>query len=241
MPSVDQNYQVWNERHSWSKDGDEWSDQATFCGQPYDAWKQSLIETFMLPYITDKSHVLEIGPGHGRWTKMYVDRVRHVSLVDLSPSCIEHCKTTFGSRDHIDYFVTDGKSLNFVADHTIDFIWSYDVFVHIEREETRKYFTEFARILKADGAAVIHHPDVKNLSLRLKLSLLNLSGPFHARLVDRYFSRNSNMGRSFVSSRMIRDMANRIGFKRIAQTDTWGPSGEYNCRMFGDEISVLRR
>src|SRR5262245_43830211 len=125
MPSTSQNYQVWDKDHGWSQDGDEWHDQAEFCRQPYASWKRALFEEFMSPYLTSASHVLEIGPGHGRWSKLYVESVEHVSLVDLSPSCIEHCKGLFFALDHVDYFVNDGTSLPFIGKQTVDFIWSY--------------------------------------------------------------------------------------------------------------------
>src|SRR5262245_51491417 len=142
-------------------------------------------------------HVLEIGPGHGRWTKLYVGSVGKVTLVDLSPSCIEHCKKLFSSLNHIDYFVNDGSTLRPLGDQTIDFIWSYDVFVHIERPEFKRYLLEGARVLKPGGVAVIHHPN-SELSLRFltKLFLINMTGPLRFMMANYIFGRYGNMGQS---------------------------------------------
>jgi ubiquinone/menaquinone biosynthesis C-methylase UbiE len=240
VPTTIQNYQVWDQDHSWSKDGDEWHDQADFCGQPYDSWKRALFEEFMGRYITNKSHVLEIGPGHGRWTKLYIESVGHVSLVDLSPSCIEHCRRLFNSFDHVDYFLNDGTSLKFIGDQTIDFIWSYDVFVHIERQEFKRYLSEFARILKNDGTAVIHHMNAEHSPWFLtKVFLVNMTGPLRFKIADYIFP--SKMGRSLISSRMVREMAERSGLQPFLQTATWGPNHEYNCLKWNDEVSVLKK
>jgi ubiquinone/menaquinone biosynthesis C-methylase UbiE len=242
MPTTAQNYRVWDQDHSWRLDGDEWHDQADFCGQPYDAWKRSLFEEFMARYITNTSHVLEIGPGHGRWTKLYIESVRHVSLVDLSPSCIDHCKRLFNSFDHVDYFVNDGASLRSIAEQTIDFIWSYDVFVHIEREEFKRYLAEFARILKIGGVAVIHHPNTPHSSrFFTKFFLVNMTGPLRFKIADYLFGRSGNMGRSSISGRMVRSMAENSGLQPVIQTATWGPNHEYNCLKFNDQISVVKK
>jgi ubiquinone/menaquinone biosynthesis C-methylase UbiE len=241
MPTIEQNYKVWNSDHAWAKDGDEWSDQAAYCGQPYERWKAALIEHLMLPYISGDSHVLEIGPGHGRWTKLYVNKVKHVGLVDLSPSCIERCKQMFHSFDHIDYFVNDGTTLRFISDETIDFVWSYDVFVHIERAETKRYIAEFARVLRDGGTAVIHHPNSHRALLSAKALLVNASGPLRKTITKQIFRRYGNMGRSLMSGETIKKLAKGTGLQPILQTDTWGARKEYNCRRFGDQISVLKK
>jgi ubiquinone/menaquinone biosynthesis C-methylase UbiE len=242
VPSTIQNYQVWDKGHSWSQDGDEWHDQADFCGQPYDRWKRALVDEFMRPYITATSHVLEIGPGHGRWTKLYVESVGHISLVDLSQSCIEHCKELFRSFEHVDYFVNDGTALRSIGDEAVDFIWSYDVFVHIERLEFKLYLSECARVLKPGGVAVIHHPNAQySFKGFAKFFLVNMTGPLRLKAADYIFGRSGNMGRSYISSRMVRGMAAASGLQTVRQTATWGPNSEYSCLKWNDEVSVLKK
>jgi hypothetical protein len=34
---------LWNDKYSWDKNGDEWSDQALRCNVVYGNWKQSLV------------------------------------------------------------------------------------------------------------------------------------------------------------------------------------------------------
>jgi ubiquinone/menaquinone biosynthesis C-methylase UbiE len=241
MPSIEQNYHVWDRDYSWREDGDEWTDQAAFCAQLYPAWKRALVDEFMFPYISPDSAVLEIGPGHGRWTQIYIDKVKHVSLIDLSPTCIEHCRRRFQSFNNVAYYVNDGKTLRSIDDKSIDFIWSYDVFVHVELNELRRYLAEFTRVLKGGGVAVIHHSNAQHsLSFLAKVLLVNMSGPLRTPVTNYLFGRYGNMGRSFVSSRMVKSLAARAGLRADIQTDTWGQRHEYNCKKFSDEISVLR-
>ena len=44
-----------------------------------------------------------------------------------------------------------------LAAASIDAIWSYDVFVHINPTDVARYLADFERILKPGGVAVIHH------------------------------------------------------------------------------------
>ena len=53
--------------------------------------------------------------------------------------------------------LNDGRSLGMIADGSVDFVWSFDVFVHIRAEQVRGYVREFARVLAPGGRAVIHH------------------------------------------------------------------------------------
>ena len=45
MPSRDWN-KTWDRGYEWSQGGDEWTGQAEYCGQPYEAWKQSILDKF---------------------------------------------------------------------------------------------------------------------------------------------------------------------------------------------------
>ncbi len=89
--TVENKLRLWNQDYGWSKRGDEWDGQARFCGQPYNQWKQSIVDTFIVSN-TANSVVLEIGPGHGRWSRIIAGLCRQLILVDLSPQCIQFCK-----------------------------------------------------------------------------------------------------------------------------------------------------
>ncbi len=78
--------------------------------------------------------------------------------MDVSEKCIELCQKRFAGCDNIEFFVNDGVSLAFIADETVDFIWSFNVFVHISPQDTEKYLMGFKRILKKGGRGIIHHP-----------------------------------------------------------------------------------
>ena len=88
MPTLDQNRRHWDSEHAWESDGDEWS--ATW-GGPGLQWREAI-----LPRIREflpARHILEIAPGHGRWTQFLADQCDALTLVELS----EQCPTVAGS------------------------------------------------------------------------------------------------------------------------------------------------
>lgn len=146
--TVDNNLDAWS-NWDWSDKGEEWSNNPE--------WKESLVEYVLLPNIPEDCRVLEIGPGGGRWTEYLITRAKKIALVDLTQKCIELCKERFSNCENIDYFINDGRSLDMIDTESIDRVWSWDVFVHIQASDIRPYISEFSRILVSGGRAIIHH------------------------------------------------------------------------------------
>ena len=93
--TVQNNLRQWDEKYPWPKEGDEWSEQWGSAKAQWDHFLLPRISQF-LPVPT----ILEIAPGHGRWTQFLLDHCQHLIVVDLSPACIEHCKKRFADRQN---------------------------------------------------------------------------------------------------------------------------------------------
>jgi len=238
MPSVRWN-RYWA-RYGWPRDGEEWDGQARHCGQPYEAWKQALLSDLVDGRIGPESVVLEIAPGHGRWTAELLERSRRMILVDLNAECIEHCRARFG--DGLEYRVNDGRSLPDVGDESVDLVWSYDSFVHMEGDVIASYLSEIARVLRPGGVALLHHAGRRHSALRLGvLARLGPPGKLLFRLVSMPWdtSGGGDGDRGCVSAELVGGLAADVGLEVESQRDSWGPAGEFDCRRFGDVISTL--
>ncbi len=159
MPShsVKYNRMLWNS-YDWTTEGEEWTNMVTqLRGLNPNEWKKTLINEMMLKYIKKNSTILEVGPGGGRWTKILYPYAKTLILADVSERCLEVCKKSFESSTNIQYYLVNDR-LSTIKENSIDFIWSYDVFVHINPSDIRKYIEDFYRILKIDGIAIVHHP-----------------------------------------------------------------------------------
>lgn len=139
----------WNNEWAWSHGGDEWSE---FFGGSDKLWTD-----IVYPKISNylKGSVLEIAPGFGRITQYLKTIVTDLTIVDLNPLCIDKCKERFGND--IKYYVNDGRNLNMIENESLDFIFSWDSFVHMNEEVINSYLSEIHRVLKPDGYSVIHH------------------------------------------------------------------------------------
>lgn len=238
--TVENNRRLWGEEYHWKRDGEEWTEQAEACGQPYERWKESVVETFLKPHIQPMTKVVEIGAGHGRWTAEILALGGWTTVVDLNKSCIDYCRSRFADRENIAFLQTDGSSLMGIADGSIEFIWSYDVFVHLDASSIRGYFHEFRRVLAPGGRAVVHHAGRRHGMLRL--AFLRKIRPGGCRIYRWLSMRCSLMHdgwRSNVSRELVRELAQQSGLGVVSQLQRWGPAGKFGVPQFGDWITTL--
>jgi len=139
---------IW-ESWNWQQQGEEWTASPE--------WKKSIVENFIHRFIPQGSRVLEIGPGAGRWTEYLIPLSSALHLVDLSQACIGECKRRFGGDPRVEFHVNNGSDLACIVDASIDRIWSFDCFVHVDAPDVKNYVRECARVLAGGGIAVIHH------------------------------------------------------------------------------------
>lgn len=99
---------------------------------------------------------LEIAPGEGRMTEYLLNFSEKLYLVDLNEHPLSVCMRKFGNKCS-GYYVNDGKSLPDHFQNNLDFIFSWDSFVHIHWDIFRIYLEEISRALKESGIFFIHH------------------------------------------------------------------------------------
>ena len=201
--SVLENTLKWN-NYRWERGEDEWTLSAE--------WKQSVIDHVMIKNVEAGGHVLEIGPGFGRWTRALVALSERLIIVDLSEKCIAHCKKLFSNNSNVEYYLNDGGSLDFIADDSIDFIWSFDVFVHIEPVDIERYLEEFQRILKKSGRVIIHHGII---------------------------GKTDHNWRSTLTLQIFSALLQQYGFSLTEQFSSWGDDDAFKVES-GDVISIFR-
>ena len=148
LNSASLNKLIW-ESWDWQAQGEEWT--------PSPEWKQSVIDRILKKHMPTSGTIVEIGPGGGRWTDELRQLADKLIAIDISEECLRVCQERFSACDNIEFVLTPGNELPGVADASVDAIWSFDVFVHINRNEVEAYAAEFARALKPGGVGVLHH------------------------------------------------------------------------------------
>jgi SAM-dependent methyltransferase len=155
MSTVAENRAFWDETYDWQNAEDEWS--AAWGGAKMQ-WYACLLPRLRacLPAKT----VLEIAPGYGRWTQFLQPLCERLIVVDLSKRCIAACRERFSHANNIEYHVNDGRSLDFIQDHSLDLVFTFDSLVHADEETMAAYLRVLSKKLKEDGTAFIHHSNV---------------------------------------------------------------------------------
>ena len=206
MNSVAMNKVIW-ESWDWSGKGEEWS--------PSPEWKQSVLRTLLVPNIPEGSAVVEIGPGGGRWTGDFQARASKLTGIDISEACVRECEKRFAGCGNVEFRVGSGADLNGVETGSTDAIWSFDVFVHINKPQFEAYTKEFARVLKPGGVGVVHHGAVAG----------------------------ANGGwRSDVTTADVKRFLSSAGLSVKKQLSSWRDANEeFEAGLYGDVVTVFQK
>jgi ubiquinone/menaquinone biosynthesis C-methylase UbiE len=206
MNSVAINKVIWEE-WDWSGHGEEWS--------PSSEWKGSVIRTLLVPNIPDGSAIVEIGPGGGRWTGDLQARAKKLTGIDISEACIRECERRFADCRNVEFWVGSGADLKGVDTGSTDAIWSFDVFVHINKPQFEAYTKEFARVLRPGGVGVVHHGSVGGAS---------------------------GGWRSDVTTADVERFLTSAGLRVKQQLSSWRDANEeFKAGLYGDVVTVFQR
>lgn len=128
-------------------------------GHPLHGTAKFVVPEYIQPRMVDADTVLEIGPGGGRYTQFLLD-CSHLILVEYNTEFFAILEELYGDKGPKLSFVTsDGSSLPGVPDQSVDFVFSFDCFVHLDIPLIRGYLADIGRVLAPDGYAVIHYAD----------------------------------------------------------------------------------
>ncbi len=129
--------------------GEEW-------GGP--EFADSVIE-LVEPYLGADVDVLELGCGGGKFSWRLAPKCRSLVCCDISPEMIDHTRSTLSERGldkNVDYAVLNGVDFSGVADESADFIFSYDVQLHLQPENVFSYMLDARRVLRDNGVFMLH-------------------------------------------------------------------------------------
>jgi SAM-dependent methyltransferase len=196
-------------KYDWKDAGEEWSEP---WGSSAAQWSGTI-----LPRIQDclpAATILEIAPGFGRWTHYLKDYCRELWAVDASGECIEACRRRFAAESHVRCFLNDGRSLSMIPDGSVDFVFSFDSFVHLRRELVEAYLSELGRTLKIGAKGFIHHSNLgayaDSLSQRIPQRMRKLLRKI--KVLDWEHHRNPTM-----SADLFRTLCTQAGLQCVGQ------------------------
>jgi len=118
---------------------------------------RAIRDHWLLPYVDPAKTALEIGPGGGRWTR-YMLGFRLLYVVDYHAELLAELRRNFGQR-HIVEILNNGTDFPGVPPSSVDFVFSFGVFVHLDLDIIRAYLVNMRNVIHPGTQIVIQYAD----------------------------------------------------------------------------------
>ncbi|HUI05494.1 MAG TPA: class I SAM-dependent methyltransferase [Verrucomicrobiae bacterium] len=112
---------------------------------------------FVMPYLAPDKTVVEIGPGGGRWTR-YMLCAKQIYAVDYHQEILNELKSNFDAAN-IACVKNHGDDFPNIPDGSVDFLFSFGTFVHLDVDLIDRYLRNMKPLLKPGSQVVIQYSD----------------------------------------------------------------------------------
>jgi cyclopropane fatty-acyl-phospholipid synthase-like methyltransferase len=123
---------------------------------------------FLRPYVSPQTTVVEIGPGGGRWTR-YMAAAKQIYAVDYHQELLDELKSNIAS-DNMIFVKNDGDNFPGIPSASVDFVFSFGTFVHLDRDIIDRYLYNLKPLLKPEANVVLHYADKSKLLAKINRS-----------------------------------------------------------------------
>jgi ubiquinone/menaquinone biosynthesis C-methylase UbiE len=128
--------------------GDEWGNKASV---------NQFVQEFIGPYVDPTSIVLEIGSGGGRIAAKIAPSCGHLICLDVEFEMAKLGKSSLATASQLSWIITSKHQVIIpLANASLDFAYSFDTFVHLDRRVIYKYLLEASRVLKVGSKLALH-------------------------------------------------------------------------------------
>jgi SAM-dependent methyltransferase len=127
--------------------GEEWSDTTDF---------DAIFDDWIAPELRPDLVAGELGPGGGRVAFRVAPRVNRLHCFDISQKMLDRTQHALRERDNVEYWLLERPRLPPSVFGSLDFVYSFDVFVHLDVHTMWQYLSEFSSALRPGGRALIH-------------------------------------------------------------------------------------
>ncbi len=124
---------------------------------PEESGLRAIRDRWLLPWVDPAKTGLEIGPGGGRWTR-YMLGFRRLYVVDYHAELLAELRKNF-AYSHIIEILNDGTDFPGVPPSSVDFVFSFGVFVHLDLDIIRAYLDNLRVVIHPQTQVVIQYAD----------------------------------------------------------------------------------
>lgn len=143
--------------------------------------------------------VLEIGCGGGKFSQRIAPKVRSLIAADISPAMIEQTRGELARRGieaNVTFKQLNGISFEGVESKSLDFVFSYDVQLHMQPQNVYSYMLDARRVLRPGGVFMLHQ-----INLASKGGMGHFLSQFHEDTWDYAFDSPARLGHIYFMSR----------------------------------------
>lgn len=131
--------------------GDEW-------GRSNDVVE--IVEEYIYPFVERDSKVAEIGVGGGRIAAKIVEKVGEFHGFDIAEEMLSKAKEVLAEYPLVKLHLMEKPEFEKNLEASFDFVYAFDVFVHLDLRTLWKYINEIGKILNKSGKAFIHTSNI---------------------------------------------------------------------------------
>jgi SAM-dependent methyltransferase len=168
MEAIPQRVQTHYEE-GWDRYSERWETSVQQPGMQYvgDEWGspalcEDIIHRYVKPYLPADARALELGCGEGKYSAKLAPLCTGLICADVSGRMIERAKQRLHGLTNIEFAKLNGLDLRPFASESINFVFSFDCFVHIEIEDVYCYLQEIKRVLKPAGRGLLHFANLNS-------------------------------------------------------------------------------
>jgi SAM-dependent methyltransferase len=191
--------------YEWIAAGEEWSEP---WGGSEPQWFGSILPR--LHAFLPANAILEIASGFGRWSNYLKHHCRQLHLVDPAADCVEACRSRFAANPHVSCYINDGRGLEMIPNGSIDFVFSFDSLVHVQREILEAYLAQLTEKLTKEGRGFIHHSNLGEYASSITRRARKLVSK--GKIVGSDHQRDPEM-----TARLFRQLCEQHGLKCLSQ------------------------
>jgi SAM-dependent methyltransferase len=123
-------------------------------------------DMYVLPHVSPEQVAVEIGAGGGRWTR-YLLGFRELYAVDYHAEILTELRKNF-DRPNLKFVKNNGCDFPGIAENSVDFVFSFGCFVHLDLPLVETYLKNIKPILKPGGNVLIHYSDKTKIMAQFK-------------------------------------------------------------------------
>lgn len=202
----------------------------------------SLVIDSVPPELLDGRDVVELGCGGGRFSRQLAPRVKSLVCADISPKMLELTRAEVRSAApgaEVSFQLLDGADFAGLPARGTDFVFSYDVQLHLQPQNIFSYMLDARRILRPGGHFMLHQIDLARSGGMSAFLIQYESGTWKGP-----FESQDRMGHIYYMSRdQIEALAAAAGYEVAKLVQDFPPKREMHHELFAgrDLIAYLRK